>query len=107
MKPERISLGPSSAIVEGQLRGFEVEPERFVLVARLEGGLHAIDDWCNHAGCLLSGGRRAGGVVLCPCHEIGFDLLSGKNVTDPNLCADQRRYQVGEQDGEIFLLKDW
>jgi 3-phenylpropionate/trans-cinnamate dioxygenase ferredoxin subunit len=103
--PARVLLGKSD-LGEGELRGFEVGPERFVLVSRLNGHLYAIDDWCNHAGCLLSGGRLEGQVVICPCHEIGFDLVSGRNVTDPKLCDDQRRHRVVEQDGQLWLLPD-
>ncbi len=102
--PVRTLLGKAD-LKEGELRGFEVGPEKFVLVSRLDGKIHAIDDWCNHAGCLLSGGRRVGQVVICPCHDIGFDLLSGKNVTDPALCEDQKRYRVVEEDGSLYLLE--
>jgi 3-phenylpropionate/trans-cinnamate dioxygenase ferredoxin subunit len=100
---ERILLGKAD-LEEGGLRGYELGPERFVLVSRLAGRYYAIDDWCNHAGCLLSGGRREGRIVICPCHEIGFDLITGKNVTDPKLCDDQPRYRVVEEGGSLYLL---
>src|SRR5438105_6817581 len=62
-------------LLEGELRGVEVG-KRLVLIARQDGELSAIDDFCNHAGCLLSGGwmdvkKRA---VVCPCHEYTFEL---------------------------------
>ena len=65
-----------------------------------------MDDSCNHAGCLLSGGwmnerKRA---VVCPCHEFMFELKSGRNVTFPKLCQDQRSFQVRVEQGRVMLL---
>ena len=66
--------------------------KRNVLVACVAGSFKALDDWCNHAGCLLSGGRLEQNMVVCPCHEIGFDLDTGKNVTSPGVADDQPAY---------------
>ena len=76
-----IDVGPAD-LTEGELRGLEIG-ERLVLLSCLEGEISAMDDSCNHAGCLLSGGwmnerKRA---VVCPCHEFMFELKSGRNVT--------------------------
>jgi 3-phenylpropionate/trans-cinnamate dioxygenase ferredoxin subunit len=77
---------------------------RRVLVARVGGRLKAMDDWCNHAGCSLSRGRLEGNTVVCPCHEIGFDLDSGKNVTSRGLSGDQPVYPLELFDGQLVLL---
>ena len=96
-----ISLGPAD-FVEGEMRGYAVG-KRNVCVARLGGRYKALDDWCNHAGCLLSTGRIEDNLVICPCHEIGFDLDSGKNITSPSVCDDQPAFQVEEKQGELLL----
>lgn len=100
----RISLGRAD-LAEGELRGLEVG-ERNILVARVGGRLKALDDVCNHAGCLLSGGHVEDNLVVCPCHDVGFDLDTGKNVTDPELCDDQPAVRVEEDSGELFLIAD-
>jgi len=100
----RICLGKAD-IAEGELRGLEAG-ERNILVARVGGSLKALDDVCNHAGCLLSGGHIEDNLVVCPCHDVGFDLDTGKNVTDPDLCDDQPTVRVEEVAGELFLLAD-
>ena len=98
-------------VPEGELRHV-AEAGRLILLARYEGRLFALDDWCNHAGCLLSQGRieaDAAGrpLVLCPCHEIGFDLESGKNATSPGICGDQEPFSVREEpDGVVVELPD-
>jgi len=97
---------------EGELRGYEPEGEggRLVCLAKVDGQYRAVDDWCNHAGCLLSAGwiaRKEGrAMVVCPCHEIGFDLETGKNLVAPAICGDQQPFRVVEKDGVLFAEID-
>ena len=97
----RIVLGASD-VKEGELRAVEVGTLN-VCVARVQGRLKALDDWCNHAGCLLSGGRLEGNMVVCPCHEVGFDMDTGANLTSPGVCDDQTAFKVTEEDGNMVL----
>ncbi len=104
--PKRIRLGQVD-LPEGGLRGFEREG-RLICLVRKDGRWLAIDDWCNHAGCLLSGGHldaTAEGrpMVVCPCHEIGFDAETGKNSTSPGICDDQTAFRVHEEEGELVI----
>jgi 3-phenylpropionate/trans-cinnamate dioxygenase ferredoxin subunit len=89
-------------MTDDELRGYEVGP-RNVLVAKVGGRYKALDDSCNHAGCLLSGGRVEGNLVICPCHEVGFDLDTGRNVTSPGVCDDQPTERVVVEEGELYL----
>lgn len=102
MSQRRTSLGPAN-LKEGELRGYPVG-KRNVMVACVGGKLKALDDWCNHAGCLLSGGHLDGNLVVCPCHEVGFDLDSGKNVTSPGICDDQPRFDTDVADGQLVVI---
>jgi 3-phenylpropionate/trans-cinnamate dioxygenase ferredoxin component len=88
---------------EGGHRGYR-HGDRYVLVARLGGVLHAIDDWCNHAGCLLSEGPLRGGVIVCPCHGAEFRLTDGTCVSAVRISEDQAALEVVERDGEVYLL---
>ncbi|MCI0569787.1 MAG: Rieske 2Fe-2S domain-containing protein [Myxococcaceae bacterium] len=97
----RIRLGPAD-FTEKELRGFEVG-RRSVCVAKIDGRYKALDDWCNHAGCLLSGGWIEDNTVVCPCHEVGFDMDTGRNVTSPGVCDDQSVVKVAVERGEIVL----
>ena len=91
-------------LTEGELRWLEVG-KRLVLVASQAGQLHAIDDFCNHAGCLLSGGwvdvKKC--AVVCPCHEYAFDLRDGRNVTFPRLSDDQEAFPLKVENGRVWL----
>lgn len=102
MSNSRIPLGPDD-LVEGELRGYAIGP-RNLLVAKVGGRVKGLDDWCNHAGCLLSGGRLEANQVVCPCHEVGFDLDTGQNATSPGVCDDQRAYRVDVEDGQLTVV---
>jgi 3-phenylpropionate/trans-cinnamate dioxygenase ferredoxin subunit len=88
---------------EGELRSVVLASDRVVLVSRVEGAVVAIDDRCNHAGCLLSKGWVEGAAVVCPCHEYAFDLRSGANTSTWKLCGDQDRYDVEVSAGRVFV----
>jgi 3-phenylpropionate/trans-cinnamate dioxygenase ferredoxin subunit len=101
MTSSRFKLGAAN-FTEGEMRGYEVG-RRNVLVALLDGEYRALDDWCNHAGCLLSAGRIEEKMVVCPCHEVGFDLVTGKNLTSPGVCDDQPTVKVVVENGELYV----
>lgn len=98
----RITLGPAD-LQEGEMRGYAVG-KRNVLIARVNGQTKALDDWCNHAGCLLSGGRLEGNMVICPCHEVGFDLDTGRNITSPRVCDDQPAFKTEVENGQLVVV---
>jgi 3-phenylpropionate/trans-cinnamate dioxygenase ferredoxin subunit len=92
-------------LAENELRTYEVG-RRNVMVTKKNGCVKAMDDWCNHAGCLLSGGRIEGNLVVCPCHEVGFDLDTGANATSPGVCDDQPLMKVVVEDGKLVLIEE-
>ena len=49
-----------------------------VLLALVEGELHAVDDACRHRGTALSGGLLRDGVVTCPAHLWQYDVRTGR-----------------------------
>ena len=85
------------------MRGCRLPGERYVLLVRLDGALHALDDQCNHAGHLLSGGRLAGNQVVCPGHGVSFDVRSGALTCEPRLCQDQRSHPVLVEEGKVWV----
>ena len=102
MSDPRTTLGTAD-LEEGELRGYAVG-KRNVLVACVGGKLKALDDWCNHGGCLLSGGRLEKNLVICPCHEVGFDLDTGENATSPGICDDQTAFKAEVEEGQVVVI---
>lgn len=98
----RHPLGPAD-FAEGELRPYLVGA-REILVCLLDGTYFGLDDLCNHAGCALSGGRRRGRVIVCPCHRVAFDLTTGRNESAPHLCGDQRTVPLQVDGGTLYAL---
>lgn len=90
----------------GEMRSVEVG-RRVVLVARDGAAFYALDDWCNHAGCLLSEGKLRQHQVICPCHDVGFRLADGKRMgAGAAICDDQPTFPIQERDGHLFVTVD-
>jgi nitrite reductase/ring-hydroxylating ferredoxin subunit len=90
-------------LAEGTMRAFPRGSRPGILLARVGGRYFALDDWCNHAGAALSEGKLEGGSVVCPLHRMAFELGSGRLLTTPRLCEDQRTYPVEVVDGEAWV----
>lgn len=76
-----------------------------MLLSRLGGRLHAIDDCCGHAGRLLSEGRRDGAAIVCPGHGIAFDVRDGRRLTAGVACGDQPAFEVEEPSPGRLVLR--
>jgi 3-phenylpropionate/trans-cinnamate dioxygenase ferredoxin subunit len=98
----QVALGPAD-LNDGEMRGYEPAPKRFVLVARVEGRFHALDDVCNHAGCHLSGGWMEGPCVVCPCHEYAFDVRTGEQGDAVKMCESQPVFPLTVREGVLFV----
>lgn len=80
-----------------------VEVERVpVLLLRHNGTVHAVQEWCPHAGGPLSRGTVDGGVVECPWHQSRFCLADGKPVQGP-AAVPLRTFEVHEEGGRIAV----
>ena len=52
----------------------------YVLIARTDDGLHAVNDRCTHQASLLSAGRIRRGAIMCPLHGARFEVDTGKCI---------------------------
>ena len=71
----------------------------YVLVARTEDGLHAVNDRCTHQAALLSTGRIRRGAVMCALHGARFELATGRCLGAAY--RDLRQFALRVNDGMI------
>ena len=83
MSGERIELGDLSDLSDGQMRCFADVGDHGVVVCRVAGTLHALDDNCSHADTPLSEGRLRGTQITCPLHGAAFDVRDGSHSGPP------------------------
>ena len=72
-----------------------------ILMARVNGQVHAVSGKCAHMGCPLSGGRLEGNLLTCPCHDWRFNVETGEFVDAPQLRLEV--FPVRTEDDKIFI----
>lgn len=73
-----------------------------VVLFRLDGAIHALNDICPHALAHLSEGFVEGDEVECPLHEAIFHIPTGERRSGPD-CDNVRTYEVKTEGDEIFV----
>lgn len=80
---EPTDLGDLSGLDEGELRAFPSIGRYGVVVCRVDGTLHAVEDNCSHADTPLSEGVLRGAMLVCPLHGAQFDVRDGSHQGPP------------------------
>jgi nitrite reductase/ring-hydroxylating ferredoxin subunit len=93
----------ASEVREGELTRVELAPFH-VLVTRVNGSLHAIEDACPHSGWSLCDGRIEGHVVTCPGHGWQIDVRTGRVLTEVG-ASESNPLFVAQQAGETVELR--
>jgi nitrite reductase/ring-hydroxylating ferredoxin subunit/uncharacterized membrane protein len=73
-----------------------------VLLVRQGGTIHAVQNWCPHAGGPLNEGEIVGNEVYCPWHDSHFCLLDGRPTQGP-ASVPLRTFAVREEGGRILI----
>ena len=73
-----VTLGPLSAIPEGEGRTFEVDGRRLAIFRGRDGAIFATQADCPHRQGPLADGLLGSGTLICPLHSLKFDLTTGK-----------------------------
>lgn len=66
-------------LAEGRFIARDIEGER-VLLARLDGAVHAYIDQCPGSPLTLNAGVIRDGILLCPWHDCRYDLRTGRRT---------------------------
>ncbi len=80
--PGFVKVAQVSEIKPGEMISVEVNSEQ-VLLANVDGSIHAVDDICSHAYASLSEGDLNGVEVECPLHGGAFNVTTGEAVAPP------------------------
>ena len=64
------------------MREVELE-DRSLLICRINGAWHALDNLCTHAYAKLTDGRLRGVKLICPLHGGVFDCRTGAAIGRP------------------------
>ncbi len=85
---------------DGEMKLVSVEGTAILLIKQ-SGQIFAIDNRCPHQGCGFSGGTIDGLVIVCPCHDWRFDLVSGAYEEEPEMTLTKFEWKI--KDGKIWV----
>jgi 3-phenylpropionate/trans-cinnamate dioxygenase ferredoxin subunit len=83
MSDDVVELGDLSDLRDGQSRVFPDVGAYGIVVCRVAGTLHAVEDNCSHRDAKLSEGRVRGTLITCPLHGAQFDVRTGQHQGPP------------------------
>ena len=96
-----IPVASVADIPEGAMKCVAVDRRR-VVIAHIEGRLHAFSDICGHRNAPLSRGTLSGYIVECPLHFAQFDIRDGRLVDGP-VSAAIPVYEVRVEGDTVFI----
>lgn len=102
---DRRALGDLSALAEGDIHVCEFG-DLEVMVCRVGGTLHALEDLCSHADTPLSTGALQGYKIVCPLHGAQFDVRDGSHSGPPAYTGVRTFPVVEGPDGATIDLAD-
>ena len=80
---KQATLGDLSDLSDGEHRAFPDVGRYGIVVCRVAGQLHALEDNCSHADTPLSEGQLRGAMLVCPLHGAQFDVRDGSHQGPP------------------------
>jgi 3-phenylpropionate/trans-cinnamate dioxygenase ferredoxin subunit len=99
MAQEFVTVATDAAVAENSITRIEINGQPVVL-SRIGGKLCAIGGICTHEQAELAEGDIEGGIIYCPLHGSGFEMLTGKVHNGP--AADPvAAYDVKSVDGKV------
>ena len=96
-----IEVPGAADVAEGSMRTFLVDGFP-LLLARVGGRIHAVEDRCTHDDGPLGQGALEGCEVICPRHGARFDVRDGR-VTRMPAVQPVPSVPVREEAGKVFV----
>lgn len=100
---KKIRLCSASDIAPASMKGYDTDDGVKVLVVNAGDGFHAYQGLCPHQDVCLDEGFFDGSTLTCHQHLWQWDARTGEAMGLAE--APLQRYDVEDQDGEIFLIQ--
>jgi nitrite reductase/ring-hydroxylating ferredoxin subunit len=94
----------ADALLEGEMKELKVGSgdDDKVLIARYQGKLYSVGNYCSHFGAPLSTGQLFDDKVLCPWHAAAFSIITGAVELAPGMDG-LPKFKIVEKDGKSFV----
>ncbi len=103
------NIAKSKDIYEGRGYRFQFpdDDDMQLAVFRFGGVLHSLDNICphRHAERIFEAIISKEGTITCPLHFWTYELATGMNVNQKQGIKNLRKYEIFEEDGEVWAEK--
>jgi nitrite reductase/ring-hydroxylating ferredoxin subunit len=94
------TVAKASEMPPGSLKHIELDMDRQVCLANVDGTFYAIGGECTHMGGPLGEGELNGKIVTCPWHSGEFDVTTGE-VAGPPPEEPEPKYEVRVEGDDV------
>jgi 3-phenylpropionate/trans-cinnamate dioxygenase ferredoxin component len=103
----KVKLAQVSEIPEGGMI-MRIHENEYVLLAKVDGEIYAMDDICTHEEAPLHDGDLGEHEdnpyhLTCPWHAAHFDLRTGKVFQDTPWATDTKTFQVEVRGEDVYV----
>ncbi len=102
--PEDHRIGPIDQIPPGEGRNFEVAGQPIAVFHTRGGAIYATQAYCPHRAGPLADGMLGESVLVCPLHDMRFDLTTGEPMGGP--CSIKVYPVRMTEDHDVLLTLD-
>jgi nitrite reductase/ring-hydroxylating ferredoxin subunit len=101
---QEVEVSFASELHDGDKRVLKVgeKDDDVILIAKYQGKIYAVGNFCSHFGVPLDGGVLFDDKVLCPAHAAGFSIITGQPDGGPGLDG-LPSFPVVQRDGKHFV----
>jgi len=103
-KVSEIEIYFANEIQEGEMRALSIGPkdEDKVLIAKYQGNLHSVGNFCTHFGAPLNTGVLFDDKVKCPWHVAAFSIVTGQVEGGPAMNSIPV-FEIIKKNGKSFV----
>ena len=98
-----VAVLDQQALQEGNMKLVSIQGTPILLIMQ-QGQIFAINNRCPHMACSFSGGTLDGLVIICPCHDWRFDLITGEYEEAPGFKLTKYDWKI--KSGKIWVKLD-
>lgn len=98
-----IEVMPEELVEEGEMYPFDLDEEQLML-AKVDGKIHALNGICTHEYAELWDGDIEDDTIWCPLHSSGFNVETGAATNLPAV-VPLPVHEVKIEDGKVYVSR--
>lgn len=97
----QVPLDEADSLADGEMRLYKAGAFE-VLLCRVRGELHAVENKCAHQERPLARGKLRNHLLICPVHGAAFDVRDGTHKSPPATCGIET-FRIVQDAGRVLV----